>query len=102
MNSKAEWNNSRIPRIIIETGEKLTEDQESGIGRTSTKEKERERTHTQIRKTTADKRNSSEILLQPSAKRSRVKETVNTTKDSGKGREKVEKQKTKPNKIVRG
>ena len=30
MNSKSEWHNSRIPRIVIETGEKLTEDQESG------------------------------------------------------------------------
>ena len=33
MNSKSEWNNSGIPRIVIETGEKLEEDQESGLGR---------------------------------------------------------------------
>ena len=39
MNSKSEWNNSRIPRIVIETGEKLTEDEESGLGKKSEKEK---------------------------------------------------------------
>ena len=33
MNSKSEWNNARIPRIVIETGEELVEDQESGLGR---------------------------------------------------------------------
>ena len=35
MNSKSEWNNAGIPRIVIETGEKLEEDQESGLGRKS-------------------------------------------------------------------
>ena len=39
MNSKAEWFNSGIPRIVIEAGEKLTEDKESGLGRQSEKEK---------------------------------------------------------------
>ena len=38
MNSKAEWFNSKIPRIVIEAGEKLTEDKESGLGRHSEKE----------------------------------------------------------------
>ena len=33
LNSKSEWNNSRIPRMIIEDGEKQTGDQESGLGR---------------------------------------------------------------------
>ena len=33
MNSKSEWHNSRIPRIVIETGEDQLEDQESGLGR---------------------------------------------------------------------
>ena len=33
MNSKSEWNNARIPRIIIEEGDKLTEDKTSGLGR---------------------------------------------------------------------
>ena len=32
-NSKSEWNNSRIPRIVIETVETQVEDQESGLGR---------------------------------------------------------------------
>ena len=32
MNLKAEWNNARIPRIIIEVGENQTEDKESGLG----------------------------------------------------------------------
>ena len=39
MNSKSEWNNSRIPRIVIETGEKLEEEQESGLGRQGEKQK---------------------------------------------------------------
>ena len=33
MNSKAEWNGSRLPRIIIEQGEDLTEDIEVGLNR---------------------------------------------------------------------
>ena len=33
MNSKAEWNNARIPRIIIEEGEVQREDVTSGLGR---------------------------------------------------------------------
>ena len=33
LNSKAEWNNSRIPRIIIEEGETQVEDRESGLGK---------------------------------------------------------------------
>ena len=33
MNSKSEWNNSRIHRIVIEAGEKQIEDQESGLGK---------------------------------------------------------------------
>ena len=46
MNSKSEWNHSRIPRIVIESGEDLKEDEESGMGRESTvgKKKEKERT----------------------------------------------------------
>ena len=39
MNSKSEWNNSRIPRIIIEDGESQTADAESGMG--GGKERER-------------------------------------------------------------
>ena len=35
MNSKAEWNNARIPRIIIEEGEKQQEDESSGLSRKS-------------------------------------------------------------------
>ena len=31
MNSKAEWNQSRLPRIIIETGDRQIEDEESGL-----------------------------------------------------------------------
>ena len=32
MNSKSEWYHSRIPRIVIEAGEKQSEDLESGLG----------------------------------------------------------------------
>ena len=35
MNSKAEWHNSRIPRIIIEEGDEQVEDLESGLGKKS-------------------------------------------------------------------
>ena len=33
LNSKSEWRNSRIPRIVIEEGEKQREDRENGLGR---------------------------------------------------------------------
>ena len=33
LNSKSEWNNSKIPRIVIEEGERQREDGESGLGR---------------------------------------------------------------------
>ena len=33
MNSKSEWNHSRIPRIVIEDGDKQSEDIESGLGK---------------------------------------------------------------------
>ena len=32
MNSKSEWNNSKIPRIVIESRENQTTDQGSGLG----------------------------------------------------------------------
>ena len=38
LNSKSEWNNARIPRIIIEEGEKQSEDTESGLGNKATRE----------------------------------------------------------------
>ena len=41
MNSKAEWNGSRIPRIIIEEREKQTEDKESGMSKTAGENKRR-------------------------------------------------------------
>ena len=37
MNSKGEWNGSRIPRIIIEVGEELQEDEEDSMAGTNTK-----------------------------------------------------------------
>ena len=42
LNSKSEWNNSRIVRIIIEEGERQTEDTESGLGGKSERGKKRE------------------------------------------------------------
>ena len=33
MNSKSEWNQARLPRIIIESGEEVIEDKESGLNR---------------------------------------------------------------------
>ena len=40
LNSKSEWNNSRIPRIIVEEGEQQVEDRESGLGNQVEKEKQ--------------------------------------------------------------
>ena len=37
LNSKSEWNHSKIPRIVVETGDELKNDKESGLG--SNKEK---------------------------------------------------------------
>ena len=39
MNSKSEWNNSKIPRIVIEAGENQSEDLESGLGSKGESEK---------------------------------------------------------------
>ena len=41
LNSKSEWNNSRIPRIIIEEGERQVEDVESGLGNQKEKQQRR-------------------------------------------------------------
>ena len=39
MNSKSEWNSARIPRIVIEEGERQIEDSESGLGKKGEEEK---------------------------------------------------------------
>ena len=41
MNSKSEWNQSRLPRIIIETGEDMREDEASGINKSGENRAER-------------------------------------------------------------
>ena len=43
MNSKSEWNSARIPRIIIEEGERQEEDETSGLGRQGGEKKMSER-----------------------------------------------------------
>ena len=43
MNSKAEWNHARIPRICIEVGEELEEDESSGMARSTEMGGEREK-----------------------------------------------------------
>ena len=43
MNSKSEWNSARIPRIVIEEGERQTEDSESGLGRRGEEDKRNRR-----------------------------------------------------------
>ena len=40
LNSMSEWNNSRIPRIVIEEGERQREDNDSGLGNKIEKEKQ--------------------------------------------------------------
>ena len=48
LNSKSECNNSRIPRIIIENGEKQVEDRESGFGNQIERDRQKRRTERQI------------------------------------------------------
>ena len=43
MNSKSEWNSARIPRIVIEEGERQTEDIESALGKKGEQEKSERR-----------------------------------------------------------
>ena len=43
LNSKSEFNNARIPRIVIEEGEKQIEDRESGLGNQVEKERDKMR-----------------------------------------------------------
>ena len=50
LNSKSEWNHARIPRIIIEEGERQSEDTESGLGKQVLVEKKK-----QLRKKEVDK-----------------------------------------------
>ena len=44
LNSKAECNNSRIPRMIIEEGDRQVEDKESGLGNKTERERCKNRT----------------------------------------------------------
>ena len=43
LNSKSEWHNYKIPRIIVEEGEKQIEDLESGLGKKSESSKQKQR-----------------------------------------------------------
>ena len=43
MNSKSEWNGSKIPRIVIEAGEEQIEDRDSGLGNKGEQEKRERR-----------------------------------------------------------
>ena len=43
LNSKAEWNHSKIPRIRIEVGEETEEDASSGMSRSTEMGGEREK-----------------------------------------------------------
>ena len=51
MNGKSEWNSSRIPRIVIEEGERQVEDLESALGKKGEQEKrERRREYGEVLK----------------------------------------------------
>ena len=81
MNSKSEWNHSRIPRIVIETGEELKNDNESGIGsnrersgKSEAEIREKRRTFT-VRKFNAEKRTNLVVEnLRPSKKKKQEEE----------------------------
>ena len=63
LNSKSEWNHSKIPRIIIETGEDQTEDKESGMGNATTKRrKEEEKKRRGVQLYVAEKRGRGEEI----------------------------------------
>ena len=69
LNSKSEWNNARIPRIIVEEGERQVEDIESGLANKNEKVKHRrqverkldERERKEKRKPEIEKNNEPEI-----------------------------------------
>ena len=66
LNSKAEWNHSRIPRIVIETGEELAGDKENGLERAGQRVRVKEKENENERKTTvkrfcAEKRQNTEV-----------------------------------------
>ena len=72
MNSKSEWNNSKIPRIIIESGDSQTTDQENGLGsKVTERSKDKEKnTNNPIKRYIAVKREKGEReSLQPNKRR---------------------------------
>ena len=60
LNSKAEWNHSKIPRIMIEVGEEREEDTNSGMTR-STEMGGKERNRRSIRIKRSEKRDIGEV-----------------------------------------
>ena len=59
MNSKSEWNNARIPRVIIEDGDRQKEDDANGINRGKEKPRARQEKNRGLF-VSATKRNNSE------------------------------------------
>ena len=75
MNSKSEWNNSKIPRIVIESGEKLTPDVKSSMGsKTNDKQREIEKRRCNVKRYVATKRDQVERESQQPTKRFRESE----------------------------
>ena len=61
MNSKSEWNSARIPRIVIEEGERQTEDIESALGKKGEQEKSERRKECLVELNKSIKRGGGEL-----------------------------------------
>ena len=61
MNSKSEWNSAQIPRIVIEEGERQTEDIESALGKKGEQEKSERRKECLVELNKSIKRGGGEL-----------------------------------------
>ena len=71
MNSKAEWNHCRIPRVVIEVGDEVEEDTDRGMSR-STETLEKERKTRGMKKKKQEKRMQEEKEGSSSNKRQKI------------------------------
>ena len=89
MNSKAEWNNARIPRIVIEEGERQNEDEDSGLS----KKKEKSRVDKDKRERKMG--NPEEKVNNVRRKRQYQEEDTETTELGGNKKRRIEHEKEK-------
>ena len=75
LNSKSEWNHSKIPRIVIESGDQQTTDSESGMGKVTTKKRAGEEiSKRKVKRYEAEKRGRGEEMNPNPSKRANREE----------------------------